>query len=334
MKQKIKMITAVLLAVILTACVPALAADTLVPSGRAVGIRVCTGGLLVVSLTNVMSEGCSFCPAREAGLAAGDMITQVGGVPTPDIPTFSRAVAALEGAQTTLTVKRGQITFRSSIRPVRSDDDDWKIGAMVKDRVEGIGTVTYYDPERGILALLGHGVTEDGLLCPLLKGQVFAAKITGQQKGSVGKPGNLEGECVLSKPVGEMFANSVFGVFCTGAEETCGCEGVPVGTIDTVTTGKATILATVEGDTPRVYDISIEAVDPLAETRSFLIRVTDEALIEKTGGIVQGMSGSPILQNGKLIGAVTHVLIGDPTMGYGIGIENMIQAGLQTAALP
>ena len=210
-------------------------------------------------------------------------------------------------------------------------DGTWRLGAWIRDSMAGIGTVTFYDPATGSFGALGHGITDTdtGLLMPLGDGSVMHASVKAVKRGSAGEPGELKGSFDLAHDLGGLYANTEQGVF--GTMESCGfTEGsaLPVAKAGEVRTGPAAILSNVSGD--RVESYSIEIVRVLGSTgvQNLLIQVTDPALIQQTGGIVQGMSGSPILQDGKLVGAVTHVMVNEPSKGYGILIENMLeQAG-------
>lgn len=196
----------------------------------------------------------------------------------------------------------------------------------------GIGTMTFYDPQSGVFGALGHGVTDTdtGKLLPLDHGSIMDASVKGVRKGELSAPGELRGEFDLTRDSGTLYANTEQGIFGTLTAEDAAHmteDAIPIAKKSEVTTGAATILCTVEGAETREYDIEVEKICTLSgETRNLLLRVTDEELLARTGGVVQGMSGSPIIQNGKLVGAVTHVLVNDPTRGYGIFIENMLNA--------
>ena len=197
----------------------------------------------------------------------------------------------------------------------------------MRDSASGIGTVTFVDPESGLFGGLGHGVCDGdtGALVPLSRGSVLSVDLKGAVRGECGKPGELRGS-FTGKRLGAVVTNSECGVFgiLAKAPETPYAP-MPVATAREVKEGSATVLCTLDGEGIREYAVEISHIDHSARpTKSFTVRVTDPALLEKTGGIVQGMSGSPIIQNGKLVGAVTHVLINDPTTGYGIFIENML----------
>jgi stage IV sporulation protein B len=203
-----------------------------------------------------------------------------------------------------------------------------KLGVFLRQGVTGIGTVTYYDPETGAFATLGHGVNgSGGSLLKMTDGRAYPARVVSVKKGRSGAPGQLMGTVDSPESNGELTANTARGVF---GKSSTGWQGKTLETAsaEEVRTGTATILSTVSGDSVQEYSVEILKLYPKARTsgRNMLIRVTDPALLDATGGIVQGMSGSPIIQDGKLVGAVTHVLVNDPTTGYGIFIENMLDA--------
>ena len=211
--------------------------------------------------------------------------------------------------------------------PVLGDDGTYRLGAWIRDSMAGIGTVTFYDPATGTFGALGHGITDTdtGLLMPMGDGAVMDATVKAVKPGSAGEPGELRGSFDLTRDAGELYANTERGVF--GVLENCGfteSDTVPVAKQGEVHTGPAVIRANVSGDGVEEYAIAISRILDAAENQNLLIEVTDPRLLRQTGGIVQGMSGSPILQDGKLVGAVTHVMVNDPARGYGILIENML----------
>ena len=203
-----------------------------------------------------------------------------------------------------------------------------KAGIYLRQGIAGIGTVTYYDPDTGRFGALGHGVScPRGRLLKMTRGSAYTGTILSVKKGTCGHPGQLRGSADPDFPIGTLKKNTPQGVFGIARPGWPG-QPLPVAAFDEVTTGKAVILSTVTGDVPREYSVEILKIYPKdrPDCRNFLLKVTDPDLLETTGGIVQGMSGSPIIQDGKLVGAVTHVLVNDPTTGYGIFIENMLDA--------
>lgn len=295
--------------------------------GTAFGVKYFTKGVLVVGLCAVEGFGGSVCPAEEAGIQKGDIVLSAAGKELENAEGLKNIIAETGGNALPLEVQRGDDVFTTAIYPALSAaDNNYKGGMWVRDSTAGIGTVTYICADGKHFGGLGHGIcdTDTGTLMPLDTGAVVDVDINTVRKGAAGYPGELKGEMGNLRR-GYLTANTetgVYGIWET-VPEALG-ELVPVGLSDTVKKGKAQIFSTVDGKR-QSYEIEIEEIEAGAEeNRNMLIRVTDKALLAKTGGIVQGMSGSPIVQNGKIIGAVTHVLINDPTRGYGIFIENML----------
>ena len=258
-----------------------------------------------------------------------DVIESANGT---DVESSEQVAELLQcGGTVELDVTRDGEELTLAAQPVLGEDGTWRLGAWIRDSMAGIGTVTFYDPATGSFGALGHGVTDTdtGLLMPLGDGSVMRASVKSVKRGSVGEPGERKGNFDLAHDRGELYANTERGVF--GSLESCPWtegDAVPVAKADEVQAGPAVILSNVSGEDVAAYDIEILRVLEDTGSQNLLLRVTDPALIEQTGGIVQGMSGSPILQNGKIVGAVTHVMVNDPEKGYGILIENMLaQAG-------
>ncbi len=298
----------------------------LVPVGHTVGVKLFADGVLVVAL----SDGET--PAKAAGLREGDIVLRFNGTEIASTEHLQHLLAENGEARATMSVRRGAKTMTVPIAPVRSEDGAYRLGAWIRDSMAGIGTITFYDPDSGVFGALGHGVTDvdTGKLMPLEHGSVMDATVKAVKRGESGSPGELRGEFDLTRDSGTLFANTECGLFgtLTGVSNAIGArEAVPVARKDETHIGAASILANCDGGEVREYAVEIERIYPgSAPTRNLLLRVTDEALLAQTGGIVQGMSGSPILQDGKLIGAVTHVLVNDAARGYGILIENMLDA--------
>ena len=296
----------------------AAAPKMLIPGGCTIGMKLDTQGVLVTGFAEESS-------AERAGLKKGDVIIEVDG---EAVHTVAALQESLEESQVVLTVLRNGKEAEFCVNPQKTEDGS-RLGAYVRDSVAGIGTVTYYDPNTGNFGALGHGVNdaETSILMPLEAGVVVRSTVSQVEKGKVGKPGELRGVFHVDDILGEVDSNTSFGVFGRLTTPVAGTP-VPVASSEEAKVGKATILANVQDGTVQEYEVRIEKLFSQArETgRNLLIQITDPALLAATGGIVQGMSGSPILQNGKLIGAVTHVLVDDPTRGYGIFIENMLAA--------
>lgn len=299
----------------------------LIPCGTPFGIKMLTDGVVVTDLGDVNAAGSWLSPAEEAGVRAGDVITAINGVTVSDSLSLSAAVQA-NPRECRLSVMRDGEALEITAVPLRSEDDgDYKLGLWTRDSCAGIGTMTFYDPATGVFGGLGHAVSDvtTGQRLPLLSGEITAVSITDVLKGTSGAPGELCGAFVSDTETGTVKRNTDCGVF--GYSDTAPIlnEPVEIGYGDEVVKGKATILTTVAGMVPEEYEIEIVKIDRShgESVRNMTIRVTDERLLRRTGGIVQGMSGSPVLQNGRLIGAVTHVLVNDSAMGYAVFIENM-----------
>jgi stage IV sporulation protein B len=285
-----------------------------------VGLELRNGCVTVAAL----EEG--GCAAKAAGLQPGDVILSIDGHTVSCGEDVRTALARSHGS-VSLRLRRDGKELALKLTPQITADGP-KLGVFLREGVTGIGTVTYYDPETGRFATLGHGVNgSNGTLLEMTDGFSYPARVQSVRKGRSGAPGQLMGTVSASIPNGYLQRNTARGVF--GSSKT-GWQGKALETAaaDAVHTGKATILSTVSGNEVREYSVEILKLYPKARSsgRNMLIRITDPTLLEATGGIVQGMSGSPIIQDGKLVGAVTHVLVNDPTTGYGIFIENMLEA--------
>ena len=316
---------AALVLALLLCTTAALAAEpvqrSLIPVGHTVGVKLFARGVVVVKLP----EGGT--PARTCGLKTGDVIVECGGEAVTSTEQFQSLLQKNGTDATALEIKRQGSPLTLSVEPERNEQGVCCIGAWIRDSMAGIGTVTYYDPATGAFGALGHGITDGDTmaLMPFGSGSILPSTVKAVKKGSSGSAGELRGNFDLSGDLGPLCANTDCGIFGTLSQPKPG-EAVQTAPASAVTTGAAEILSNVDGEQVQRFSIRIDRVDPDAKNgRNLLITVTDEALLAKTGGIVQGMSGSPILQNGKLVGAVTHVLVNDPTMGYGVLIENMLE---------
>ncbi len=300
-------------------------AQGLVPVGRAVGIEAATDGLLVASLSKVETPGGEASPAADAGVLPGDVIKRVGGEDVSGIEEFARALSGLDGGETTLTLERDGKTIELDITPALDGEGSPRLGLWLRGSVSGIGTVTYYDPETGEYGALGHSINDadTGAMLPIGEGVICPAEVTDVERGERGKAGALHGSYDALSGVGTVERNTPHGVF--GEAEGFEGEELPVALPEEIEPGPAEILANVSGSEVRKYSVEVERADTGGER--LLVTVTDPELLEATGGIVQGMSGSPIIQNGKIIGAVTHVLVSDPAKGYGVTIESMLEEG-------
>ena len=305
--------------------------DRVIPLGRAVGIKLFSDGVLVVGLSPVETGAGACYPGRDCGLKAGDLITHIDGEEVDTIEEVQALVTQGEGEPLTIQAMRGQKQVQLKAAAVANSQGVYQLGVWLRDSMAGIGTMTFYDPETGAFGALGHGVNDvdTAMLMPLEKGSIMAATVSEVKKGTCGQPGELHGQFDLTGDLGALFANTERGIF--GRLENCamaeGLAPVEVASRKEVREGEATILSNVRGDRVEEFQVEITHVEnKKGNSRSLMLRVTDPELLAVTGGIVQGMSGSPIIQDGKLVGAVTHVLVNDPTRGYGIFIENMLEA--------
>lgn len=324
--MKLKTISAFFLAALLTAS-PALAAaapDELVPLGDVVGISVKADGVEIAELSYIETESGSISPASEAGLEAGDVIVKAGTRKVSSVSDIALALADARGGEIAVVYIRSGSEHSAVIKPCIKDGVAL-IGIWAKDGISGIGTLTFFDPESGVFGALGHSVSEGAESGLYDTGKLHPAKISGIVPGKPGAPGQLGGSIDVSEDSGDVLRNSSTGIFGMLSQIAgSNSDPIPVASRSEISAGSAVILSGAGGSV-KEYSIEIEKVYPSSgDLRSMLIRVTDGELIGLTGGIVQGMSGSPIIQNGKLIGAVTHVLVSDPTRGYGISIEEML----------
>ena len=303
----------------------------LIPLGHTTGIKLFSEGAMVVGFAPVDASSQS-SPAEKAGLRLGDLIIKVNETPVDSNESMAQAVENSQGEELTIHFKRGEEEKTLPVKPVKDEASGaYRIGAFVRDSLAGIGTITFVDPENGAFGALGHGVADQdtGELMPIGGGSLMPSQVAGVEKGEVGSPGELVGEYDLNHDQGVLYQNTHSGIYgkITDSSLYEGRQALETSPRSQVKEGKAQIIANVEGDHVSYYDVEILKVYPDDEdesNRNMMIQVTDKELLRKTGGIVQGMSGSPIVQNGKLIGAVTHVLVNDPTRGYGIFIENML----------
>ena len=306
-------------------------------SGAPFGIKMFTDGLMVVGMSDVAADGKRINPAREAGVKIGDMIETVDGVRLKSNEQLGALVEQSQGRSIDLCIRRGESRLNILVPPVRSvGDGKYRLGLWVRDSSAGIGTMTYYDPGTGLFTGLGHPVcdVDTGELMPLQSGEIVEAEITGCKQGQPGMPGELKGRFANRSTLGQLCGNTDTGVYGYLRGDIYLGEPVEIALSQEVQTGPAVIWTTVEGKIPQAYHVEIEKIDLHKSGRqNMVVRVVDPALLEKTGGIVQGMSGSPILQNGRLVGSVTHVFVNDPQRGYGVFAENIEQNAQRTVGV-
>lgn len=294
---------------------------TLIPGGESIGVRMDVAGVLIVDL-----EGA----AEYSGLKKGDKIIAVDGIEVSNAQEVQKLVNRIRSS-IELTVERNGSSRKYTIVPQKSGSDNtYRLGIWIKDKTAGIGTLTYYDTDNMTFGALGHPIldSETGTTLDIEKGELLSSEIIGIEKGTSGIPGEIQGVFKTpDRPLGELIKNTDYGIFGTTVDMTSQKEAVPIAYQSQVKEESAYILTTLEDNTVRKYVVEIEKKEKqtCADTKSMVIHVTDKRLIEKCGGIVQGMSGSPIIQNGRLIGAITHVFVEDPTRGYAVYIEWMLE---------
>ncbi len=306
----------------------------LYPGGQAVGVAMNTAGVLVVGTSDLTGAN---SPARLAGIKPGDVITEAGGQAIASTDELTAVVEAAGDAPIPFTVVRNESTLQLSLTPKRDGQSGrYRIGAWVRDSTAGVGTLSFYGRveagESMRYGALGHAITDADTQQVLTvgAGEIMLADVVDVRKGQSGYPGELKGSFLREDRVmGTIKRNNIFGIYGEMSDPPAHPiypDGLPIGRKDAVHTGPATILCTVGAEGMQEYTVEIVEINRQSAPaqRSLVLRVTDERLLEKTGGIVQGMSGSPIIQDGRLIGAVTHVFVNDPTMGYGLYIEWML----------
>ncbi len=313
-----------------TATVTEVSTRYLVPCGTPFGLKLLAQGVIVVGFTPIETQSGTYSPAERDGLEVGDTIVAVNQTEISSFEELKEEVAACKGEALTMTVYRDDEQKQVTILPQKElSTESYQIGVWGRDSSAGIGTITFYDHVTGEFGGLGHGVcdADTGTLLPFQSGEVVPVAILDVKKGEAGAPGELQGTFTTRRASGKLEKNTDTGVY--GTLNSCpvtDAEPIPVAASYEITEGAATLITTVENDGPKEYEVNIEKVNYGGTgKKDMVIQVTDPELMERTGGIVQGMSGSVLIQNGKIIGAVTHVFVNDPTRGYGIFIENMLQ---------
>ncbi len=292
----------------------------LIPVGKLVGLQLYDDTVTVAAFDEKTGRA-----AQDAGLKIGDRILSVNGNPITQASDVAQGLNAKKIAN--IEIQRGSRRKTLAV-PLEQTPEGPRLGIYLRQGIAGVGTVTWLDPETGLFGCLGHGVSDSGgTLLRLTGGNVYGASVERIVKGKAGNPGQLRGRSDPEALWGNLTANTPQGVFGNIVVPYSGTP-IPTAEFEEVQTGSASIRSTVQGSSPQEYSVEILKIYPQdrPDGRNFLLKVTDPKLLETTGGIVQGMSGSPLLQNGKIIGAVTHVLVNDPTTGYGIFIENMLEA--------
>ncbi len=325
-KNKLKGITLFLILVLSLSTV-ALAAGEVYIGGFPFGVKMTTDGVFVSGIMEVDSTVGKVSPAKDAGILEGDVIIKLNGEQLDGVEEAADIISDSQGKRLKAEIKRGGKTLTVNLIPVQTlDKKEYKAGLLIKDSASGIGTVTFVNKDSQTFGGLGHGITDRttmGLL-PLGEGTVHNVEITDVVKGETDIPGELKGT-LDPRASGKLLKNTEMGVFGKLAKSLKGLEEIEVADIGEIKEGECIIYTCLNGNTPcKLEGEIVKIVDRKSKTKNFIVALTDKEGLSKTGGIVQGMSGSPIVQNGKLVGAVTHVLMRDQASGYGIFIENML----------
>lgn len=304
----------------------------LIPSGQSIGVTMLTKGSMIVGIGMIDAKnGERASPGNDAGLILGDMIMSMDGDKVISAASIAKKLRNCEGTAMKLEIIRNDKNLTRTITPIMNVDDEYKLGLWIRDSSSGVGTMTFIDPVTDHFVALGHGINDidTNLLIPIKEGSIFSTEIQSIHKGTKGTPGELIG--VLNNDsyyIGNLVQNNKFGLYGEMNKKSTEEQiQYPVGNRFEVEIGDATILTTIDDEGVKEFDCRIIKIYSQTQpsVKSMVIEVIDEALLSATGGIVQGMSGSPILQNGKIIGAVTHVFLNDPSKGYGIFIEWMVE---------
>lgn len=302
---------------------------TVIPIGKAIGMKLYTDGVLVVGMSEINGKK----PYENSGIQEGDRIVEINHEKIENTNELIETVNESEGKKIEITYKREEETMTTSIEPVKSEDNQYKLGLWVRDAAAGVGTMTFYEPESGMFAALGHGITDIDTsdLIYISNGELVTANILSIVKGVSGAPGEIRGTIENGVNLGKISKNTQYGVYGSITNKTAlninKEKEMEVALRGEIETGKAEILCELEDGKIESYEIEIQKlfINNNENNKSMVIKITDKKLLEKTGGIIQGMSGAPIIQNGKFIGAVTHVLVNDPTTGYGVFADIMIK---------
>ncbi|WP_228547458.1 SpoIVB peptidase [Filobacillus milosensis] len=315
-----------------------------IPGGQSIGVKLHTSGVIVVGFSPVQTNDGKVSSAEQAGVKIGDIILKLNGDKVDNMSDFIKKIKETEEKKepVQLLIKREEHIFPLSFKPAYDvKDEAYRLGLFIRDATAGIGTLTFYDPESKKYGALGHVIMDHQTKKPIdiYNGKIVTSDITSINKGKNGTPGEKKARFSMDDDsLGTIQINSDYGIFGK-LNDSSFIKGhqdpIPVAKANEVKEGKAQILTVVEDDKVKTFDIEIISSVPSKnpETKGMIIKVTDKELLKKTGGIVQGMSGSPIIQNGKLVGAVTHVFLNDPTSGYGVHVEWMLnEAGLKIEA--
>lgn len=308
---------------------------SLYPGGQPIGVKLSTKGTLIVALSDIETQnGKSTSPGAIAGIQVGDSILKINNINIYSTEQVSEIVNNCQGKELNMVISRKGDELNKKVKPVKSNTEaKYKIGLWIRDSTAGVGTLTFYDDNSKKFAALGHPITDadTGTILSINTGQIVSSSIVSVRKGARGNPGELKGIFIDEEvSVGEISKNTECGIFGSANKSLINKnydKPLKIALRDEIKEGAAQILTTIDGEEPKAYNIEIQKLlkQDSPGPKSMIIKITDPLLLEKTGGIVQGMSGSPIIQNNKIVGAVTHVLINKPDTGYGVYIEWMLK---------
>ena len=306
-----------------------------IPVGKIIGLKLYTNGVLIVGMSEIENVNHQKeRPYENLNIQEGDTILKVNDLEIQTIENLQKEINKSDGKNIDLTILKEDGTIETSnIKPVKVSNTEYKLGLWVKDAATGVGTLTYYEPNSKSFAALGHGITDSDTdkLINIDSGNIVTSKVVSIQKGEQGKPGEIRGSIINQPTIGKVYKNTEFGIY----GELTNLSNIKidysnkleVALRDEIQEGNAKVLCSLDGNETKEYDIKIEKIyrDNNENNKSMLIEVTDKDLINKTGGIIRGLSGAPIIQNGKFIGAITNVLVNSPTKGYAIFGDIMIK---------
>ena len=307
---------------------------TVIPVGNIAGVKLYTNGVLVVGMSEIEGEDSkTYKPYENTGIEEGDMIVKINNNLISSTDDLIEKVNMSKGEKVEIEYIHDEETKECSITPVKTSEEEYKLGLWVRDSAAGVGTVTFYEPSTQSFGALGHGITDidTGDLLNIASGEFVTAQVLNIKKGENGNPGKIQGTVEEQETIGDITKNTEFGIYGKIQDLSSlnidTSKEMEVAMREEIELGKATILCSLDNQTVKEYEIEITKIyrDNNYNNKSMEIKVTDEELIEKTGGIIQGMSGSPIIQNGKFIGAVTHVLVNSSTEGYAIFGDLMLK---------
>ena len=298
-------------------------------SGEVFGIKLYTDGVIVVGIQEVQTDSGKKSPSGSAGIEVGDIIVAIDGENVYTSDQVQAILGANNGGSFEVKIKRGERYRDYTVTPVYCEREGcYKAGMWVRDSTAGIGTITFYNKQSGIFAALGHQINDVDTkeIMPMLDGEAVKATVSKIEKSTRGTTGSLECD-FTNQTLGRLLTNTDCGIYGAYSEISECAKEYPVAAIQEVKKGKATVISTVEKGQPKEYEIEITHIgfNESNREKNMIVKVTDKDLIDKTGGIVQGMSGSPIIQNGKLVGALTHVIVGNPTKGYAVFAQTMFE---------